>query len=449
VVAPAMIRGRYRNTLAALAVLAVLAGTVAYLERRKGREGDDDSKREKILRVESKQIRSITLRPQQGETIVCRREGEEWKITSPRELHADSSAVDGLLNSLTDLTADESIEPAPENLASFGLEPPKIIVEAETEAEPAKFTLLLGDETPTGAGVYARVEGQPRLVILPRYLKTSFEKTVFDLRDRRATTLDMDQLLRIEVERSGKRWMLVKNPEGVWNLDLPPPVRADRFTASGIVNSLRNAVMQSVEAEEKSNLARYGLNRPELRVRLVGPAGSQTLLIGKPQQDTRLFAINSELAPVFTVWDTFVNQFRREPDDLRDKELFAFAPFDTKRLEVETETGTRVFERQPENKWKQTAPEEKDVDAEKLEELLRKLRDVRAESFPSGRELEAFGLSKPAYRFRVRFGEKDETQTVEVGRAGDRVYARRSTDVLASEVSKTALEGIEAALKEL
>lgn len=444
-------KARYRNTLAALVVLGLLAGAVAYLEHRKEREGDGGGKSPKLLQIESAKIRSVTLRPREGETVVCRREGSNWKLTAPRELPADPNAAEALLNNLTDLTADEVIEPLPTNLGEFGLMPPAVTVEAETEAQTATFTLHLGAETPTGGGVYAQVAGEQRLLILPRYVKSSFEKTVFDLRDRRVTTLDLDQVERIEVESRGKRWTLVKSSDGAWSLDLPPLVRADRFTATGIVNSLRNAVMQSIEAEEKANLARYGLDRPELRVRLVAPSATQTLFIGRkqPQQETRLYAMNSDLAPVFTVWDTFVNQFRRETDDLRDKELLAFAAFETKRLEVEWPAGKRLFERQEGNKWKQSAPQAKDVTTEKMEELLRKLRDLRAESFPRGNELAAFGLDRPFLRIQVVFGEKNETQAVELGRAGERVYARRPADAAVAEVSKTAVEAIEAALKEL
>jgi hypothetical protein len=120
-----------------------------------------------------------------------------------------------------------------------------------------------------------------------------------------------------------------------------------------------------------------------------------------------------------------------------------------KRLEVETAAGSRVFERQPQNKWKQTAPAAKDVPTDKLETLLNNLRDLRAESFPQGQGLESYGLRKPAYRFKAQFGDKNETQVIEVAQVGDHIYARRSTDLTASEVPKTALEAVEKDLKDL
>jgi len=116
---------------------------------------------------------------------------------------------------------------------------------------------------------------------------------------------------------------------------------------------------------------------------------------------------------------------------------------------VQTPAGSRVFERQLQNKWKQTAPAAKDIPTDKLETLLNNLRDLRADSFPTGQNLETYGLRKPTYRFKAQFGEKNETELVEVAQVGDHVYARRPTDPVACEVSKTALEVVDKALKDL
>ena len=96
------------------------------------------------------------------------------------------------------------------------------------------------------------------MVTLASYLKSNLEKTLFDLRDRRALTLEADQLQKIEVDSKGKKWTLEKNPEGVWDLVLPPPVRADRFAVDGLVSQLRGLTMQSIAAEDKKNQATMG-----------------------------------------------------------------------------------------------------------------------------------------------------------------------------------------------
>ena len=179
-----------------------------------------------------------------------------------------------------------------------------------------------------------------------------------------------------------------------------------------------------------------------------GAGAAQTLTLGK-KEDSRYYAMNSALDPVFTLDSSFLADFQKDPADLRAKDLFTFSAFDVKHFEVTTPSGTRTFDKQPQNKWKQTAPAAKDIPAEKVEALLGKLRDLRADSFPSGDKLDQYGLTKPGYRFKAQFGDKNETESVEAAKVGDHVYARRSTDILASEVAKTALDDIEKALKEL
>jgi hypothetical protein len=449
VVAAAM-KKKYLNTLVALALLGALWGAMSYWEKRKGAEPEKTENQEKLLTVEKAHVESVSLKPLDGENVICRREGGKWDIVEPRKIAADQSAVDSLVSALTDATIDQTLD-APKSLADFGLDKPALTVEVTTDAKPPKATVLLGDDTPTGGGVYAQVVGNPRVVILQRFTKTSLDKKEFDLRDKRILTLDPGQLTRLQVESKDGRWTLIKNPQGMWNLDLPPLARVDRFTVEGLVNRFKSTSMQSIVEEQKRDTARYGFRAPELRIQASGPAGEQTLVLGK-KDDGHYYAMNSGLDPVFTIDAAFLTQFQKEADDLRDKDLFSFSTFEVKRLEVTAPSGSRVFEKQvvnKETKWKQTAPAAKDLPTEKVETLLNDLRDLRADSFPRGTNLASFGLAKPAYSFKVQFGDKNEEQTVEVSKVGEHVYARLSTDSLASEVKSSALDDVEKALKEL
>jgi hypothetical protein len=84
-----------------------------------------------------------------------------------------------------------------------------------------------------------------------------------------------------------------------------------------------------------------------------------------------------------------------------------------------------------------------------MDTFLTRLRDLRADSFPKGESLAQYGLDKPTYRFSVQSGEKNVTESVEAGKRGDHIYARRSTDPGPGELPKTALDDIEKALSEL
>jgi hypothetical protein len=442
---------RYLNTLIALVVLAGLWGTFTYLDKRASRQASkiETPKEEKVFALDSKHITSITFRPREGEAVTCQHGADTWAIAEPRKLAADQGTLSTVLNNLTTATVDEVVDPHPSDLKQFGLNPPTYSLEVSTDSNPPKFTLLLGDDTPTSGGIYAQVAGNPRVVTLASYLKSNFEKTLFDLRDRRALTLEADQLRKIEVDSKGKKWTLEKNPEGIWDLVLPPPVRADHFAVDGLLSQLRGLTMQSIAAEDKKGEAAYGLGSPELRLQLTGHGGAQTLVLGKKDKaGDRYFAVNSALEPVFTLNSTFLTEFQKDPTEFRSKDLFSYSNFDVKRVEVDSAKGHSAFELQKDNQWKQTEGGSKTAPSAKMDTLLTRLRDLRASTFPKGSDLTPLGLAKPAYRFKVQFGEKNQTETLELSKIGEHVYARLATDPLACEVSKSAFDDVEKALRE-
>ena len=446
-----MKKKKYLNTMIALVVLAATWGAFTYYDKHKGSEkpASDTTNQEKLLSLDAQHIQSIIFKPRDGDAFTCRRDGGKWTITDPRHLDVDQGNFSGILNSLTTATVDQVADPHPTNLKDFGLDPPSFTLEITTDAKPQSFTLLLGDETPTSGGLYAQVSGNPRVFTLASYLKSSLEKKMFDLRDRRALTLDAEQLQKIAVEYKGASWALEKNPEGIWDLALPPPVRADRFTVDGLVSQLRGLTMQTIPAEDKKKNGDYGFGSPELRLQLAGSDGTQTIVVGKKDKDSdRYFATNSALDPVFTLNSDFVTQFKKNQADLREKDLFTFSSFDVKRVEVDTPKGHWAFERQG-NQWKQFAPKSKNVNSDKMDAFLTHLRDLRADSFPKAGNLADFGLAKPAYRFNVQSGDKNTTEIVEAAKSGDHIYGRRSTDPLPGELAKTALDDVEKSLGEL
>jgi Domain of unknown function (DUF4340) len=447
-------KGKYFNTLIALTVLVVLWGGITYYNRHKAKAATAPTaeKVDKVLPLTEGQVRSFTLKPRDGQLLTCARgegKGAGWAIVEPEKLPADQSAVNSFLSTLTSAAVDEVASTNPADLKPFGLDSPEESIEVSATTRPEKYTVLLGDDAPTGDGVYVMLEGVPRVVTLSSYMKTSLEKKLFDFRDKRAITLDLDQLKEIEVSSKSSRYTLEKNPEGIWDLVLPPPVRADHFTVDSLVSTLRNLSMQSIVAEKRADLGKYGLGSPSLTLKLSGPAGNQTLLLGsKEEKGANYYAMNSELEPVFTVDSGVASQFEKPSADLRGKDLFSFSQFDAKRLDIQTPAGKRTFERQG-DKWKQTAPAMKDEPRPKMDDLLSALRDLRAESFPKDVSIKTAGLTNPAYHFQVQYGEKNQTEVVEVAKTKDHLYARRSTDALPCELPAGALDAIQKALKSL
>lgn len=439
---------RYLKTLLTLVILAGLWFGFNYYNKRKatGSSKTPEKPKELILPVKKDQVQAFTITPRTGEAFTVTREGGAWSITAPHPLPADQGVASTYAQDLTAASVDSVADEHPAQLKDFGLDPPAVTVNAVTSGKPAEFTLRLGDATPTGDAVYAQVAGNPRVITLSGYGKSPLDKSLFDLRDKRAMTLDTDQIDRLDVTAGAKSYSLTRNPDGVWDVMLPPAVRADNFAVQNLLSGFQALPMVSILQNDKKNDSQYGFAKPTLTVKVTTPAGSQTIVVGK-KDGNNYDCMNSGLDPVFTLSSDFVPRFQNDPATLRDKSFFSFSDFDAKNVDLTTPKQHRAFA-QSNFKWKQTAPASKDEDTDKMNALLDALTGMKAASFPKAApgNLAPFGLTKPIYTFKVTFGAKDTVEIVNVGSVNDHYYAARSTDAVPGEIPKTLLDAIEKAL---
>jgi Domain of unknown function (DUF4340) len=451
VAAPAM-KKKYLQTLIALVALVGLWGIFTYYGRKKpaANSKKNSAASGEILPVKNGQIVAFTVTEAGGKPVTCTRNGKTWQITEPGKMAADSSAIDSFLTGLTGATPSETVSEQPGDLSEFGLNPPDTTIEVKTNAKPGEFTLRLGSSTPTNNGIYAQVAGQQRVITLASYLKDSLEKKLFDFRNKKVVAMATDNIRRLDVVSKKGSYQLVKNADGIWDLMLPPPVRADHFTVEGLVDELGSASMKSVVAEEKRDLGRYGFSNPTMTIHLTGDNGAETLVLGK-KDGANYYAMNTAVGPVFTLGSDFLTQFQKQPSDLRSKDLFTFSTFEANQVTVQGPKGRRVFIQHKNSKWEQTEPASMEVSGDNMETLLQDLRDISANSFPKKNptHLASYGLAKPEYTFQVQYGDKNKTQTVQVSQVGGKVYARRSTDLVPAELPNDAIINLQKDLNAL
>jgi len=437
---------KYLQTLIALAVLAGLWGVFTYVGRKKSASSSKakTASSQNLFPVKRDHIVSFTLTPSSGKAITCALNGKVWEITQPEKLPTDTSTIDGFLSSLTSATPSEVVSEHPTDLKEFGLDPPETTIEVRTNTKPSEFILRLGGSTPTSTGIYAQVGGQQRVITLASYMKDSLEKSLFDLRNKKVVTLTSDNIQRIDVSSKTGTYQLVKNADGIWDLMLPPPVRADRFRVQGLVDELGSASMQSIVSEGKTDLIRYGFSNPTLTVHISGADGSQTLVLGK-KDGSNYYAMNTAAGPVFTLGSNFLTQFQKKPSDLRSKSLFNFSTFEANKVTLNSPKGQHVFVQHKNSEWEQTEPASMAVSGDKMQTLLQDLTGLNATSFPKEHptDLAAYGLAKPQYAFQVQYGDHNKTQTVELSEVHGHVYARRSTDLVPSELPKDTLTNLQ------
>jgi hypothetical protein len=409
---------------------------------------DDHEKHEKVFAVEADKIDEITIKAASGDRTTLKKSGNDWQIVSPLAAEPDRAEVSGVTSNLSTVEMQRVIDEEPADLKEFGLAEPR--VEVKFKADGKEQTLQIGEKTPPGTDLYAKVGDQKKVFLISSYLDSTFNRTTFDLRDKAALKLDRDKIDAVDIVTEGRQVRFTKG-DGEWRLAAPTAGRADYTAIEGLIGRLGSAQMKSIAAAEAADLRQYGLDTPVATVRLHTGSAHAALLIGKPADEGNVYAKDQSRPAVFTLESALLDEMKKDPGEFRQKDLFDARGFNTTRLEVARGGQTVAFEKQKvkdkdgkeEEKWRRVLPAGGDVDGEKVESLLTAITGARADSFVTT------GLDKPELTVTVKFDEGRKEERVAFGRSGADGLAARAGEPGAAKIPASTVDAIVKALEDL
>src|SRR6266542_3237155 len=179
-----------------LVLVAIPLGWYAYHDSTKG-PIDDSPKRDKVFAVEADKIDELEIKSESGDRTTLRRKGSDWEIVQPITASADQAAVSGITSNLSSVEIQRVIEENPADLKEFGLAAPR--VEVAFKANGQQRRLQLGQKTPSGTDVYAKLADAKKVFLVPSFLDSTFNRSSFDLRDKSVLKLDREKIDTVEV----------------------------------------------------------------------------------------------------------------------------------------------------------------------------------------------------------------------------------------------------------
>jgi hypothetical protein len=382
---------------------------------------------------------------------VRRGEDKEWKFGEPLTMKVDGFAAETLLANLTPMNADRVVEEKVSDWTPYGLTGDgtlRVTVEAK---EGKSYQILFGKDTPTGSGVYARLEGDPRLFTLFSHLKTGFEKEPFDLRDKKLLAVDQSAISRVILKTGSQTLEFGKSGGDKWQILQPKPLRADSFTVGDLVRSAANAEMVSVLAEGETPSKEFSAAKPSATVEVTDQDGVHTITVSKRGEDS-YFAMSSDLpGGVYEVSKTFAEGLNKQLADFRNKKLFDFGFQDPKQLELRNGE-TRLTIAKKDDKWVAASESDRELDSAKVQTVIDSLRNLTAKEFASDEAADQakYGLGSPAIEATVTPSEegKPQEKVAISSPEQDRVYAAIPGSPTTYELEKGAVEEIQRSIVE-
>ena len=427
---------KYRGLLAAVVVLAALGGAAWWSEKKEkadaGKPPSDAAP--KILSIPDDQFKQIQLVKKAGETTTVSRADGKWQIVQPKPLGADQDSVGSLVSSLSSLASDRVIDDKPSDFAIYGLTSPSEQVTI-TRKDGKVRTLLVGNDTPTGAGAYAKVDNDPRVFTIASYVKTSLDKTSKDLRDKRLLTFNSDKLTRVDLTAKGSSVEFGKNNQNEWQILKPRPLRADGLQVDDLVRKLKDAKMDTTGSEEDAKKAIAGFSTgTRVAVAAVTDAtGTQQIEVRK-DKDKNYYARSSVVEGIYKVTSDVGDGLDKGIDDFRNKKLFDFGWNDPNKLEIHG--AVQATYQKSGEKWMAGG---KQMDAPSIQSVVDKLRDL------TSKKLLDSGNGPVIFEATVTSNDGKRVEKVSIWKQGASYQARREGEPAVYELDAKAVEDLQKA----
>lgn len=414
---------KWRTFLILTFVLLFLIVSIIFVEKREEKKEKFEGK---LMTYSSADIKKVELK-RGSELIVFEKKDDSWEITSPFKTKADKYTVERLVDDFADLKIERKVEENAKDLKKYGLEPPHRILKL-FKKDGSSLSVYVGIENPIDGALYAKKPEDNTVYLIPSFLKSGLDKTLFDFRNKKLFEFEKDKVERLVWESEGKRWIAFKK-EDEWFLEEPVKALADKGKIDDILYSISGAEAKGFALEDYKDdqLKDYALDKPKIKVTIKGDKEINLSVGVKEEKDKKsIYAISNLSKIIAELPETFINEIDKKPDDMREKSVAVFWSFDVQKFSIVKEGKEFLFEKDKQDKWEMKKPEKKEMDGTKINDFLRKIEDLEAKEFiDNPKSLKDYGLDKPDIQFKITTKEREKEKIIEILKGkeeNDKVY---------------------------
>lgn len=223
-----------------------------------------------LLELNNGEITGITTANSSG-TIAATKKSSAWELTKPKEVRADSSAVDSLASALSTDKFTDVVSESPDDLAKYGLTHPSMSVTATIKGQ--EFHLLVGKKN--GDNHYARDTARPMIFEISSTVYDALNKKFFDLRDKSLLQFDPTNVAAVEIHNASGAIQCTQGKDQQWTILQPAADKGKAIQSWKIFDPIQNArAKQIYDTPSRAVLAH--LAKPAIEAILTDKSGKET-----------------------------------------------------------------------------------------------------------------------------------------------------------------------------
>jgi hypothetical protein len=253
--------------------------------------------------------------------------------------------------------------------------------------------------------------------------------------------------------QNGDEKIEIRRRDNKWRLETPFKDQADEALVENLLSDLETwqkegtIPAKDIDAD-KSKLNEYGLNRPKLKLKLIGSERPPEILFGKDAAlEGRMYVRLENSKETFLAKQSVRKDIDKKAEEFRDRKLTDLTTAQVRRVALKTPAGEMELEKKGDH-WDIIKPLRARADDEKVGDLIAQITTARIQQFVADDhgDLRPYGLAEPrgsitlfsqegrkdqkveiANSIKV-FGQEDKGQMLQIGgvpeKEKDQVYVR-------------------------
>jgi len=287
-----------------------------------------DLRDKEILALDETALKRLEVTAAKGHYVLERDNKKNWQLVAPKQMPADTAAVNTLLSGLRNARATAYLADSPEERQRIGFRSPTAqAVFTLADGQPIRWTFrkLSGDG---GEKSYVlREQGaESTLAEIPAAPIQDLSKDPNELRDKSMLTFTQEQVSKVIFAIGGSAPELIvereKSDGGAsenWRMVAPQQGPAKKWKVSSLLWSLGSLKAATVGEENPKDWGKYGISDTSRSVSLVGADGKSLakLAIGKavPGKSNTVY-VRGQPSWVGEIDSSKVSEFPTRPEDL-------------------------------------------------------------------------------------------------------------------------------------
>ena len=230
----------------------------------------------------------------------------------------------------------------------------------------------------------------------------------------------------------------MRRRDNKWRLETPIKDQADNSLIENLLFDLeswqKDATIPAKQIEaEKNKLNEYGLSKPKLRLRLLGPDAPPEILFGKDAAlEGKMYVRFENSKETFLTAQSIKKEIAKKPEELRDKKLTDLISAQVSRVVLKTAAGELELQKKGDH-WEIMKPLRARGDDQKIGDLIAQVTTAHIQQFVADDrgDLHPYGLAEPRGSITLFTQDDKQGQMLQIGavpeKDKDQIYVRFSS----------------------